>query len=173
MATPLSPAGVTMRLLISTNAATAFGFSPHDANGLPMRHGATKICGRMAVAGKLYRATVHGHGVHYFDNEAARDAFIARTPAKRNTHPESRAIPGKARIAKPKPPKRVKVAKPPKPDRQQLVIRSVTRLAPKTRHTQTIVYPPNYKHTTRLMGPGRYSVDVPRQKIGTASWVTL
>lgn len=148
----ISPGGLAVREIIKRLSATPGGFRLSDAgSGSAI---ACNVVGDWIQSGELHQVKVMGSRLRYFASAALAKAFVAGyiVPSK----PERQAYSGEL--------------KPAKPLRNALVFRGPTSLRPKVAEPVEIIYPERYAKSSRMMGLGRYAVDVPMVRIGSPGW---
>jgi len=148
----ITPHGLVVREIIKRLSATPGGFRLSDAgSGSAI---ACNICPKLVKSGELHKVKALGSRQRYFASAALAKAFVAGyiVPSK----PERQAYNGELTTAKPL--------------RNALVLRGPTSLRPKVAEPVEIIYPERYAHSSRMMGPGRYAVDVPMVRIGSPGW---
>ena len=148
---PKMKVNALLRAFISAAASLPGGFRIIDAPAGTLPHQAQQTCARMIRDGNLIRSTPQRLASSYFTTQAGADAYKAAYAAAHQPKPKPEPKPSTKHRAvarepwKPKPP----------------------TTAAKIVHTDKTIY------TERITPPSRYFVEVPRQRIGTASWVDM
>lgn len=135
--------GLLLVQLVAEKSATPEGFALGDAKHLQTQY-TQKLCQRQVAKGVLFRGCIGPMLVRFFSTAQAARQF-------ETSNRQDWLVPKKATFhisSKPKP------QPAPRPDAV-------------TVHTVHTIY------TSRATPPGRFSVEVPMQRMGTASWVTL
>lgn len=135
--------GLLLVQLVAEKSATPEGFAFSDARHLQTQY-TQKHCQRQVAKGLLFKGTINSMLVRHFSTAQAARLFEM-------SNRQDWLTPKKPTFhisSKPKP------QPAPRPDAV-------------TVHTVHTIY------TSRATPPGRFSVEVPMQRMGTASWVTL
>ena len=169
------PAYGPLHLLIVAIAASSMGVTFDDCAHITQRATAFGKCtSRLVLTGKLHRAKVAGHPFRYFCNKDDAEAWHAATPPIVKVYPRKKSY--IKRVRTPKLPQLVKVkaVKPAAAPRKAVGRKEITTAKPPPNgfKNAVVIDGPNVIRTYRPM-PDRHAVTVVRQKIGTASWVTL
>lgn len=184
-----SPPNPVVAAAIAATAPTPAGFSAKD---LPpeLHHTGHNAADKLVKKGQLIKAHGGARKVRFFTDAAMAAAYLAACAEQRRldkaeaatkasaTRKRRRAGPAKIRTKPAKPDKPKNPALP--PAAQALPTPKAPKPSPPRSMFTTlkpvkqveIIYPPGVKKTVQLL-PDRYAVSVPRQKIGTPSWVVL
>ena len=138
-----TPDGIEVRRIVALHAATVEGFRYTDMPDA-IRPTAYKVMTTLLRNGLVFQGKA-GPKIRHFASAAAADAWQKRALAERDASLDSC---GRVRNSR-------------------------TPAQPKPAANAITVYPDDYKLTSQAPPPPRFWVDVPRQRIGTASWLKI